>query len=440
MATTSVRRSSYGAGSPVVGERGARTRQQILDVTLDLLAERGFYDLLIEDIAQAAGISRATLYQYFESKDEIFIELLAECGSALMRVVRRLGPLGPTAEQFDNLHWWLGEWAWVYDKYATMFTEWAHADSRQTPLGPLIGDFVELYASRVATRLESSGVEGVDAVNIAKAILVVVHRFNYFRHSVGRRQLSDEELLGNLAVIVQLVIFPQTPVDVLASQGVKPAPARSVAAWGGAKVDSRRDRFEGLSERAMDTIHRLLEAGCRTFATLNYRSAKIDDIVAEAGLARGTFYKYFENKLDLMAVLSEEVREKVLELAPRFASIPAGPQGHDELKAFLREFVAVHARYEGVFRAWVEREPADEVVQVLGREAGLAVQSAVITMLQKVERPYVLDLNVASLVMLCVLERMPDVTTDWVRDMAVEEIVDTMSSFIERGLMNGTPA
>ena len=69
-------------------------------------------------------MSRATLYQYFKGKDEIFLELLNECGSALFRVVRRIGPLGPDAVGFDNLNWWLGEWSWVFEKYSTMFIQW----------------------------------------------------------------------------------------------------------------------------------------------------------------------------------------------------------------------------------------------------------------------------------------------------------------------------
>jgi AcrR family transcriptional regulator len=456
---TAMRRPSYGPLSPTVGERGARTRQLILDVTLELLAERGFYGIHTDDIAQAAGVSRATLYQYFEGKDEIFVELLNECGSALMRVVRRLGPLGPSAVAFDNLHWWLGEWAWVYDKYLTMFTEWAHADSQQTPVQPLVATFVDNYARQVADRLVRSGVQGVDAVALAKAILVVVHRFNYFRHTGVRRGVSDDVLLANLTIILQLVLFPQTPPEVLA--GVVPADAAAGSARRAGSVPARRasvrsaargpsdagsvvpdwraDRFGALSPRSRATVRRLLDAACTTFARLNYRSATVDDVVAEAGLARGTFYKYFENKLDLMTVLAQEVRQEVLELAPRFAALAPGPEGSEELRAFLRQFVAFHARYDGVLRAWVEGEPTDDVLQAMGRQCAAAVRQAIAAMLVKVERPYPFDIDVASLVMLCVLERIPDVTTEWMSDVDAEGMVEVMAAFIERGLMNGRP-
>jgi AcrR family transcriptional regulator len=158
-----VRRASYGAASPVVGVRGARTREQIIDAAFLLFAVRGVHGTVVDDIAKAVGISRATLYQYFGSKEEIFRELVEASGSAQIRVMRRLGRLGPTAEGFDNLHWWLGEVTWVYEKYATLFVEWANVDTPEGPLRPMLGRFLETYTGRLAERLVEGGVTGVDA-------------------------------------------------------------------------------------------------------------------------------------------------------------------------------------------------------------------------------------------------------------------------------------
>ena len=102
------RRASYGPSSPDVGTRGANTRSKIVDVSLDLFGEVGFFNTSVDAIAKGAGISRATLYQYFPGKDEIFLELLEECGLALFRVARRIGPRGHSEVGFDNLNWLLG--------------------------------------------------------------------------------------------------------------------------------------------------------------------------------------------------------------------------------------------------------------------------------------------------------------------------------------------
>ena len=73
-----VRRSSYGPTSPEVGARGASTRRRITEVSLELFGKLGFFDTSVDAIAKAAGVSRATLYQYFQGKEEIFLELTAQ--------------------------------------------------------------------------------------------------------------------------------------------------------------------------------------------------------------------------------------------------------------------------------------------------------------------------------------------------------------------------
>ena len=45
---------------------------EIVDAALEVFAEKGFAAAKLDDIARRAGISKATLYLYFESKEEIF--------------------------------------------------------------------------------------------------------------------------------------------------------------------------------------------------------------------------------------------------------------------------------------------------------------------------------------------------------------------------------
>ncbi len=50
-------------------------RDAIATAARQLFEERGFRDVKMSDVASAAGVSKGTLYNYFESKDEIFDEL-----------------------------------------------------------------------------------------------------------------------------------------------------------------------------------------------------------------------------------------------------------------------------------------------------------------------------------------------------------------------------
>jgi AcrR family transcriptional regulator len=423
----------------VVGVRGAQTRQQILAVALEIFAERSFHDVSVDDLAKAAGVSRATLYQYFESKDEIFAELLEECGSTLMRLIRRLGPLGPTTQGFDNLHWWLGEWAWVYDRYATMFAQWDHIETSDTAFRPMVTGFVDAYAGRIAERLTAAGFAGIDRVDTAAALLLVVHRFNYLHHTGRGAGLSVDELHDGLAVVLQRVLFPETPPEVLATQGSRSAVAPAVSTAEVPIPHPRVERFAGLGERAQGTVRLLLDSAARTFAARGFAGSNLDAVAAGAGVARATLYKYFNDKADVLAALAEEARDDVVVLAGKFAGLTREPDAGAALRQWLHDLVTLSRQHAGVLRVWVERQSDDPHVEALGEDVARAVRAAVVGALHSVQRDYELNLHVAGLVLVAVLERVPVGLAQQAREVPDSEIVETMAVFIERGLLDGTP-
>jgi AcrR family transcriptional regulator len=68
------------AETPAGPERGAgqdpRKRTQILDGARTAFLERGFDASSMGDIARIAGVSKGTLYVYFDSKEDLFAELV----------------------------------------------------------------------------------------------------------------------------------------------------------------------------------------------------------------------------------------------------------------------------------------------------------------------------------------------------------------------------
>ena len=67
----------------------ARRRRQLLDVALQVFAERGFHAASMNDIAEAAGVTKPVLYQHFKSKRELFGELLSDVGSELQEAITK---------------------------------------------------------------------------------------------------------------------------------------------------------------------------------------------------------------------------------------------------------------------------------------------------------------------------------------------------------------
>jgi AcrR family transcriptional regulator len=427
----------------VVGARGERTRLLLVNTALPLFERQGFHATSIDEIAKAAKVSRATLYQYFESKEQLFAELLEECGAALLRVIRRLGVLGPNREGFDNLHWWLGEWAWVYDKYAAMFVEWANIDTPQSGIRSMVSRFIASYDTRIAERLEASGMSGLSTEDGAVALTTVVHRFNYLRHrgiTLGR---SDAELLDNLSVILQLLLFPDTPASVLKDvlsgrretrpvHRTWPQPQLKAAAIG-----EQSERIAVLGPRPASTVRRMLDAGAQCLAESGYYETSVDDIVAAAGLARGTFYKYFDEKLDLLVVLSEQCATQALALSARMELLGSRPDQAAALRDWLAAFVSLHDRDRGVFRCWIEGTPHHPEINLHRWQVGKQMRRSFEDVLLQVNRGYPLDTSVASIVLLAMLEMLPHAFREARPNLRADELVDLLALLIERGLLNG---
>lgn len=61
----------------------------------------------------------------------------------------------------------------------------------------------------------------------------------------------------------------------------------------------------------MDKKSKLLTAATRIFARKGYQNASIDEIVAEASVAKGTFYNYFKSKEDIFLALISDGTDRL---------------------------------------------------------------------------------------------------------------------------------
>ncbi len=60
----------------------------ILDAALKVFAEKGYHESRLDDIAATAGFSKASLYNYYEDKEEIFLHILIRMHEKIIDVLR----------------------------------------------------------------------------------------------------------------------------------------------------------------------------------------------------------------------------------------------------------------------------------------------------------------------------------------------------------------
>jgi AcrR family transcriptional regulator len=67
------------------------TRQLLTEIALRLFAERGFEQVTVADIAAAANVSQKTVFNYFETKEDLALKGREEVEMELIRAVRDRG-------------------------------------------------------------------------------------------------------------------------------------------------------------------------------------------------------------------------------------------------------------------------------------------------------------------------------------------------------------
>lgn len=79
----------------------------------------------------------------------------------------------------------------------------------------------------------------------------------------------------------------------------------------------------------------ILDAAAKVFAEKGFHPTTIRDIAAEAGIADGTIYRYFENKTALLFAIFERMRDSMQPPAAFAARRP------DDLRGVVRAFISL---------------------------------------------------------------------------------------------------
>lgn len=114
---------------------------------------------------------------------------------------------------------------------------------------------------------------------------------------------------------------------------------------------------------------RILDAACRVFSARGYFGATVEDVVAEAGVGKGTLYRHFRDKEKLLTAI---LGRTASELDGRLArAIREEPDIESQLMRGGREMLAYFAERPGIFRIFI-REGALALPAVRAAMRGVA--------------------------------------------------------------------
>ncbi|HXT44874.1 MAG TPA: TetR/AcrR family transcriptional regulator [Pseudonocardiaceae bacterium] len=145
--------------------------RQMLDAAVGVFSQRGFHMASMDEIAEAAGVSKPMIYAYLGSKDDLFAACIRREARRLIKLITTAAPPGPAIQQRLH-HGLLAFFTFVTEHRDGWIVLYRQARARQ-PFAGEIATAREQIIARVADLLAPCGDETV-ALPIAYALVGAV--------------------------------------------------------------------------------------------------------------------------------------------------------------------------------------------------------------------------------------------------------------------------
>ena len=204
--------------------RSDATRERIMAAVRELLAEGSFHESTVEEVADRAGIARATLYQHFGSRLDL-VDGICDTFAvnpallAIRETVELPDPEEALADTVSNcVRFWSSEDAILSQLYGVSAIDPAAKDLVDRQRADRRGEMQRLVRHLHTTGRLRSGVSERKAL----ALLLVLTSYETFRE-LRAAGLSDRELTKSLGETGRTLLLSGSRSSAGATGGTRPA-------------------------------------------------------------------------------------------------------------------------------------------------------------------------------------------------------------------------
>jgi AcrR family transcriptional regulator len=193
--------------------------QELLAAALDLFVERGFASTRLEDVARRAGVSKGTLYLYFENKEELFKavvrnSIVPAIGEAEVSIA---GFEGHSADLLRSLiHSW---WQRIGATQASGIVKLVMAEAGNFPeLGQFYQDEVvargtSVFRSMLERAIERGEFRAVNVDQMTQVLVAPMLMLITWKHSVAPCERAELDPLAFLDTFLDVALFGLLPAE-----------------------------------------------------------------------------------------------------------------------------------------------------------------------------------------------------------------------------------
>lgn len=198
--------------SPRFAKLPLAQQQAILQIALDEFASRGFHDASLNRVIEAAGISKGSMYYYFDGKEDLYAYVTR---SGIEQLFARVGPPPDLAGAADAGSFW----SLVEDYYLRLMTAlaawpqlaallrgWA-VTSRNTAVQQAQGDLEQASVPWIEQALAAGQRVGAIRTDLPSSLLIAVVGGMGEAMDIWlmAKEPADEELAELIGALVSMI-------------------------------------------------------------------------------------------------------------------------------------------------------------------------------------------------------------------------------------------
>lgn len=346
------RRAGFG-DRPTVGARGLRTQQRVLDAAVQAFGEAGYDRTTLDRIAQLAGCSRVTIYQYFSGKDDVVRHLAAQVARQLRASLEALEPVTADAGGQRALRAWVARYTDIRARYEPVLHVFDAAAATDPLLAGGVANTIQRHVGIFQARLGATELPPRLLDPLVQLVLSSVDRalgHASILRSAARDSYPRERVEQAIADAVHRSLFGLIP-SVNAHEPAGDRPPRLKLRDTMAAIFDRVGELEmQAAEPSRRALAAMLDVGDDVVGLRGYRGVRVDDVIEAAGVSHGSFYTYFENIDDFLRVVGVRAVRDVSAVVRELPSTPT----RAALRRWLRRYNDVHSAKGAMIRVWVE--------------------------------------------------------------------------------------
>lgn len=167
-------------------------RREILDVALRAFSQRGYHATSMNDIADALGMTKPVVYQHFDSKRALYLELLRDVGQDLVTAVTKAAA-GTSDPREQTERGMVAYFRWVHENRPAFSLLFESSERVDEEFAGIVAEF-ENDAAQAIAPLIAAEISPDEQVTFAVGLVGMAETVS--RLTIREGRTFDPDMLG----------------------------------------------------------------------------------------------------------------------------------------------------------------------------------------------------------------------------------------------------